>query len=176
MNGGVKTGIDKRGRKYRSVNGKRVSVSGETPNPPMRTSRTVAAPRDSIRRLMRRWFGNTKSGQETAAAIKQLLKTKFNLWFSIEAKTKVGRQGRLYAMRLLLKKLGDKTSPREFVTENRDLDYPKFMRHLKTHHGVEVSDPESEEPENDDQKMLKMLHDAGINAAKLGEILRRHTK
>lgn len=176
---GVTTGIDARGRPYRMVNGRRVNAAGGKGKSRdlITKSHVIAAPKDAVRRLMQRWFGKAKSGREVPASISQLLKTKFNLWFRITAQTQVGRQGRLYAMREILKRLKDDVDPKTFVTADKQLNYPKFIEYLKTKHGVEVP-PEEGEGEtpppsspSDDAQILKIVHAAGLNATRLAAII-----
>lgn len=165
----VKQGIDSRGRKYLSVNGVRKPLNTH--------SSVIAAPKNSLRKFLGRWFGRAHTGQEIGASIKQLFDSKFNLWFSVAAKTSVGRQGRLYAMRYFLHMLKDKIDPKQFTTPEGDLDYEKFAEYLKEKHGVEVGgDAKSTPPKSDDAEILRIVHGAGLDAVKLKEILKSYTK
>lgn len=181
----VKQGIDKRGRRYTTIDGKHVkSGGGDTPSPRTANAHVTAAPKNAIRKFLRRWFGAAHSGKEVGSSIKQLTKTKFNLWFSITAKTSVGRQGRLQVMREFLRRLHDNTPPQEFTTPKGDLDYDKFVDHLKQRHNIDIteeSEPQSdgdtpETPQNQDAEILRIVHAAGLDAAELRDILKSYKK
>lgn len=173
---GFSTGIDARGRPYQMINGRRINKAGGKGKSSKDTiSHTLAAPKEKVRRLMQRWFGFKSTQYETRRKLKSLLQTKFNLWFKIDSLTKVGNQGRLFAMREILKQLKDDTPPKEFVTPEGKFNYPRFVKHLETKHNITV-DPNAGEGEtqtdtNDDGEILRIVHNAGLNATRLAAII-----
>lgn len=158
----VKTGVDKRGRKYKTVGGKHVALDAQNP--------VAKKPTNPIRNLMRRWFGKTQPGQTSAGSIEKLLHSPFKMWFSIIAKTSVGKTNRLKMARALMKQLNDDTPVRKFM-RNGDLDYQKFAEHLKQKHGIDApeapAEQETPEQKNNDAELLRICHEAGLTPESL---------
>lgn len=176
---GYSTGIDARGRPFKMIDGKRVNASGQKGKTKTASARVTAAPKFEIDKLMHKWFGNSKTGREVTNLMHRLLHTRFNLWFAVAGKTQVGRQGRLYAMRKFLEVLRDRTNPKEFETPNHDLDYPKFAKHLQEKHDIKAPpapNPGAQAPPDDSAEILRIVRDAGLDAQRLAQILKKYAK
>ena len=179
---GVKQGVDSRGRRYMTVDGKRVPIGGNKPAKPTgRASTEPVSINDPIKTFVSRWMRGASTPEQVKKSVGDLIASKFRLWFLVAGKTAVGKAGRLYAARQLLEHLGDKEEPP--TTKDGQLDPKKFLEKLKGL-GVDVdpSDAGGEGPtekqptgEDSDQAILQVVRSYGLNAEELEEVLRQHS-
>lgn len=175
---GIKFGTDKRGHKYKTDNGKHVPIGNAEPATKDTRSATPYGVRDPINNLMRKWMKGASSPGAAKKAVGQLIKSEFRQWFTITAKTSVGKYGRLYAARMMLKAMKsgqydegkldkDDQTLLQSHTKGGVLDGEGFLKDVEKRLG---SDPDDSDA--DDQAILKLCHSHGIDASTLEHMLK----
>lgn len=185
---GIKTGVDSKGRRFKTVDGKRVSTgvaNAQSHARKLKGSGDLASAHDAIRRYLKR---AVRSGSKTEVkkAIQEQLNRKFGLWFKVQSQTSAGKSARLYAARMMLQLMrgtqslqkDDQELLKKHTTEN-SFASANFARNL----GFSVEDrsggagaPAAEvtPPVSEDVKILAVVHKYKLNAQQLDDILRKN--
>lgn len=195
---GTKYGVDRLGRRYKTVNGKRVSVGSEKSSAPKRKKGApdASASRKPVASFLKHWFQGVKGKQAVQQSVTELLETKFKSWLAISRKTSVGRFGRMYAARLILQALNtgefketDKLDEKDVqllrkMQAGGSFDHKKFFDELSKR-GVTIPDDTNateqkpigfddltdESGVDNDEAILAVVHHFGLDAKQLFEIL-----
>ena len=182
---GIKTGIDSKGRRYKTVDGKRVLTgvaNAQRHAQRIKDGSSLAGARDAIRRYLKR---AVKSGSKTEVkqALQHQLDRKFGLWFKINAVTAAGKSARLYAARQMLQlmrgtgtlKPEDEDLLKKHTTE-KSFDSAAFARDA----GFTIQDnaggggDTSETPQvSDDAKIVAVAHKYKLDSQKLDQVLQK---
>jgi chaperonin GroES len=149
---GIKTGVDSKGRRYKTVNGKRVTAVGDKAKAEPRASSFLSpnALRDPLRKIMMKYFREGGGEGAIKNSIGHVINQHLNQLFAIQATTSVGKFGKAYAARMMLNALRtgdfnenerneDDTRLLKSMTKDGDLDGHKFLSHLKSQ-GVPIQD------------------------------------
>lgn len=192
---GIKVGRDRLGRRFKTVNGKRVAVGDDEQHHKVKPQSPYGV-RDPINTLFRKWLKGARTPEQVKKNISQLLASKFRLWFDVQGKTSIGKYGRLYAARHILQALtsgshsengkltaDDVRKLRDMSTRGA-LNTDKFYDELRRR-GVHVppapaGDPGDEDdgydtvtgpPPNEDQRILSIVHFFRLSADQLQAVL-----
>lgn len=185
---GVKAGIDKLGRHYKTVNGKRVvtGVADEgQAHPHEEHAGSSGNPsHDAIKKYLTRSI-HSGSHSEVTKAIEHLLNRRFGLWFMIAAKTSAGKAARLYAARQMLdllkggnvttedeKKLADMAKGDHFDSA---AFRAAFVPAVQAEEQPATTDSAAGSV-NDDAAILAVVHRYGLKSQQLAAILERSLK
>lgn len=183
---GIKTGVDSKGRRFKTVDGKRVPTGvadAQRHARKLKDGASLASAHDAIRRYLKR---AVKSGSKTEVkkAIQEQLNRKFGLWFQVQAKTSAGKSARLYAARMMLQLMrgtrslqaSDQDLLKKHTTE-KSFDSANFARDA----GFSLEDRPSggeaattEVTVSEDARILAVVHKYELNAEQLDDILRKH--
>lgn len=170
----VRVGRDRLGRRYKTVNGRHVKVVENASG--VKGHATAKRVKDSIDSILRHWTKGAKGKEAIQTAISQMLSSPFGHFMNTEAKTAVGRFGRLYASLRILNELRASTIDPEELIKDNDLDTEHFAGILKQHGIVATPPSDNESPGNvatvdDDAEILRIVHNAGLNAQRLRVII-----
>lgn len=172
----IKTGIDRLGRRFKTVNGKRVQAVDAAKTAGVKGHATQARVKAAIDQILRHWVHGARGKKAVGTAITQMLQSKFGRFLNVPAKTAVGRYGRLYASLYMLRALDISTSAKELADEKGDLDQDKFRAKLESA-GVEIPDSfdsppiSNVSPGDDDAAILAIVHRYGLDAQRLEKLL-----
>lgn len=161
---GVKIGKDSLGRRFKTVDGKRVNVS----------TGSQIKKLDPIGKMFALYTKRATNNGQVKSAVGKLINQRFRTMFNTVGKTAVGRKGRAMAAKMildLLNKYGEKIEPEEVDLDPGTFSGPKFIKVLQSH-GVEIEPPPSP---NDDYEILKVVHAAGLDANSLKMLIRNRS-
>lgn len=193
---GYKTGIDKRGRPYYMIDGRRVNAFGGLGKTASRKLTRVEREQRKkklklkLRKFFTNWFGHSFRGRDVAALIKKMFATRFRSWFIASKSSAADRYARLYAMRYILNKLRDSTNLSKFQTDEGKPDSSAFIEHLREKHDIDISEepPKDKEKAVDVEKELKesrseenlriirIVRQYNLTPSELEAVLRNYTR